>query len=247
MDKIKFHIRKNKTLTNFIIALIGIIVIIVGGNLKSKNMQNISMGIGTSFLASAIIVLITSALVEDDSESEIRLKKWGIEAIYSTRSEMNISCDHYLQNAKTIDVIAFGLRSWRDSQAKLIKKLLKEGCMIRILTMDPDCENLKQREKDELQEEGSIGFTIRQLTNWAEKLNKKGYTGKITIKYYNAQPLNFMFLMDNRLFCGPYEYGKGSQQTISYEFSKNGDAYSYYSDYFDSLWENQAFCSEKTN
>lgn len=244
MNRIKFHIRKNKTLINFIIALLGIIAIIGGGYLKSTHIQNICMGIGTSLFSSAIIVFITSVFIDDDSESEMLLKKWGIEAIYSTRGEMNISCDRYMKKAKSIDVIAFGLRSWRDSQSKTVEALLKKGCQIRIITMKPGCENLKQREKDELQEEGSIGHTIKQLAQWAERLNKKGREGKIAIKYYDAQPLSFMFLMDNRLFNGPYEYGKGSQQTISFEYNNSGDAYKYYSDYFNSLWENEEFCSE---
>ena len=162
------------------------------------------------------------------------LKKWGIEAVYSTRGEMNISCDRYLKEAKSIDIIAFGLRSLRDSQSDTIEKILDNGGKIRIITMNPDCENLKQREKDELQEIGSIGYTIKKLAEWAEKLNKNTNKGRIEIRYYNSQPLEFMFLMDNRLFNGPYEYGKGSQQTISFEYNNVGKAYKYYKKYFNS-------------
>ena len=100
-----------------------------------------------------------------------------------------------MKKAKRIDVIAFGLRSWRDSQSRAIEKLLKSGCEIRILTMNPNCENLRQRERDELQEAGSISHTIKQLADWAKKLNARSYPGKIEIRYYDAQPLNFMFLI----------------------------------------------------
>lgn len=240
MKIFKRFIRKNKTLVNIIIVLIGIIAIICSVQLEAENRKNVCMGIGTSLFASGIVVLLTSILM-DDMEEQDKLFDWGIEAIYSTRAEMNVSCDKYLKRAKKIDIIAFGLRSWRDSQAKLIERLLKNGCQIRILTMDPNCENLKQREKDEKQEIGSIKHTIDQLSQWAEKLNSRGYKGRIMIRCYNAQPLNFMFLMDNRLFIGPYEYGKGSQQTISYEFNTSGEAYKYYTEYFLNLWGDSDF------
>ena len=158
---------------------------------------------------------------------------------------MNISCEKYTKKAKTIDVIAFGLRSWRDSKNKEIESLLRNGCQIRILTMDPNGANLKQRELDEKQEIGSIALTIIQLQDWANKLNSRGYKGKIQIKYYDAQPLDFMFLMSNRLFIGPYEYGKGSQQTISYEFNTTGEAYKYYTEYFNDLWNDDEFVKTK--
>lgn len=244
MENIKYHIRKNKTLVNLIISLIGAAAIGFSGNIGNANWENICLGIGTSFLSSGIIVLITTFLLDEENENERILKEWGIEAAYSTRGEMNISCDHYLRNANSIDIIAFGLRSLRDSQSDTIRKMLANGGKIRIITMKPDCENLIQREKDELQEVGSISHTIRQLSEWAEALNKEGYKGKIEIRYYDSQPLEFMFLMDNRLFNGPYEYGKGSQQTISFEYSNRGRAYKYYSDYFNGLWNDENFCSE---
>ena len=242
MKELKRFIRKNQSLVNIIIVLLGVILIILSVHMPTPNSQSIWMSIGTSFFASGIVVLITSLLMENEEEEE-KLSKWGIEAIYSTRGEMNVSCDKYMRKAKRIDIIAFGLRSWRDSQGKQIEKLLKNGCQIRILTMDPECENLKQREKDEKQEIGSIKYTIEQLIKWANLMNSRKYRGSIKIKIYDAQPLNFMFLMDNRLFIGPYEYGKGSQQTISYEFNTAEEAYKYYTEYFQNLWEDNSFSS----
>jgi len=150
-----------------------------------------------------------------------------------------------LTKARKIDIIGFGLRSWRDSKSKEVEALLRKGCEIRILTMDPDSPSLKQRELDEKQEPGSIALTIVQLHEWADKLNAKSKKGKITIKYYDAQPLNFMFLMNTRLFIGPYEYGKGSQQTISYEFNNTGEAHKYYMEYFNGLWNDNEFAKIK--
>lgn len=245
MKWLKNVLRQNLVTVNIIIMLVGAVCIFVSVYLPTDNMQSIAMGIGTSLLSSGLIVFITSLFMDDSSERMQNLNHWGIEAVYKTRGEMNISCDKYMEKARTIDVIAFGLRSWRDSKSKDIELLLQNGCQIRILTMEPDSENLKQRELDENQEPRSIARTIIQLNEWANELNLAGYKGKIEIKYYDAQPLNFMFLMNNRLFIGPYEYGKGSQQTISYEFNVAGEAYKYYTEYFDKLWNDEKFAKTK--
>jgi hypothetical protein len=69
--------------------------------------------------------------------------------IYS-KQEMNMSCDKNMQNLKDeLDIIAFGLRSFRDSKGDEIKKKVEKGLKIRILTCDPKSPFLKQREKDE--------------------------------------------------------------------------------------------------
>lgn len=245
MKRFKSILRQNIVMVNIIIMLIGIICIIASVYLPTENKQTIAMGLGTSFLSSGVIVFITSLFIDDSNERVQNLNQWGIEAIYRTRGEMNKSCGNYMKNARKIDIIGFGLRSWRDTKTKDVEALLRKGCEIRILTMHPDSSNLKQRELDEKQEIGSIALTITQLQEWADKLNAKSRKGHIVIKYYDAQPLDFVFLMNNRLFIGPYEYGKGSQQTISYEFNSSGDAHKYYIEYFNSLWNNSDFAKSE--
>lgn len=243
MKQFKAFVRKNIVMTNIIIALLGVICIGAVLFVENEKIEDLLIGIGGSFLSSGIIVFITT-LFMDNTENDINLSYWGIEAIYNTRAEMNTSCDKYSKHAKRIDVIAFGLKSWRDTKNKEIEKLLRNGCKIRILTMDPDCENLRQRERDEAVGEGGISYSIKQLVSWATKLNQKEYEGSIEIRFYDAHPLNFLFLMNNRLFTGPYEYGKGSQQTISYEFNTTGEGYRYYSEYFNDLWNDQEFAKK---
>ncbi len=51
-----------------------------------------------------------------------------------------------------------------------------------------------------------------------------------------VRPLDLYFRVDNHVFIGPYLYGKTSQQTITYEFGKGGNGYTYYTKYFEDLW-----------
>ena len=234
MRKVEKYIRKNSTLVEIIILLLGIIIV----HFSKSNM--VITSIGSSMIASSIIVFMTDILIgKDDDDSVIQ---WGLESVYKTRGEMNSSCDEYLKKAKKIDIIAFGLKSWRDSQQVQIDRILQLGGSIRIITMKPGCDNLKARERDEFESYNGISHSIEQLIEWAKGMNDKGYKGKIEIRYHDHLPLDFLYIMDNRLFTGPYEYGKGSQQTLSFEYSNTCSAYEYYRSYFNELWNDESFC-----
>ena len=237
MENLRRHIQKNATLVEIVIALIGLLLIILGGRIG-----DVLKDIGVSVLASAIIVFLTDFLRGAEDQENVR--KWGLEGVYRTRGEMNTSCDSYLRKAKSIDIMAFGLRSFRDSQTKAVERILKNGGKVRIITMQPDCQNLRMREVDEKQPDGHISQEIRDLCEWAKRLNSKSYKGKIEIRCHDHQPQTFLFLMNNRVFTGPYVYEKASQQTISFEYNNFGSAYEHYSNYFNELWSDEEFCRD---
>lgn len=234
MKNIKRYIRKNSTLSEVIIMLLGIVLVTCSRD------STILTGIGASVIASAIVVFMTDVFIGNEENENV--KRWGLEQVYCTRCGMNSSCDEYLLKAKRIDIIAFGLKSFRDTQQKQIERILDSGGNIRIITMKPQCANLKARERDELEAENSISHSIEQLIAWAMAENKKNHKGKIEIRCHDHLPLDFLFLMDNRMFAGPYVYGKSSQQTISFEYNNSGQAYEHYKNYFNELWNNKEFC-----
>ncbi len=234
MKSIKKHIRDNSTIAEALILGIGILLVIFS--------KTIFREIGVSMIGSAIVVFMTDVFTHRDELESV--KQWGLEAVYRTRGEMNGSSDLYFEKAKSVDMIAFGLKSWRDSQQDQIDKLLANGGKVRIITMKPGCEALRARERDEKAGSDEISHSIEQLIEWAKKENAKGLKGQIEIKYHDHLPLDFMHMMDNRLYTGPYEYGKGSQQTISFEYNTNGVAYEYYKDYFNKLWTDSEFCMD---
>ena len=238
MESIKRYIRKNSTLAEVVILLVGVILIFAGNRYRST----ILISVGSSMVATAIVVFMTDVLLGVNDQEAVRT--WGLEGVYRTRGEMNSSCDLYLRKASSIDIIAFGLRSFRDSQTKSVERILRNGGTVRIITMKPDCENLEKREIDENQPKGHISQEIRDLCVWAKKLNSKKYKGKIEIRYHDHQPQNFLFLMNNRIFTGPYVYKKDSQQTISFEYNNFGSAFEHYSNYFKELWNDEDFCSK---
>ena len=234
MDSIRKWIRKKKTSTLLIIFLLGACIVFATGWRIALS------GVGTSLMASAVLSFLMMAFLGDEDDY-MPAKEWGLERIYNTRGEMNSSSAKHLDKAKALRAIAFGFKSLRDSKEARVIQMLREGRTIRLITMKPDCSILKERERDEQQE---IKSSIENLIAWAKKLNNSGYPGKIEIRYHDHLPSYFVFIMNNRLFTGPYEFKKASQQTISFEYNTFGEAYEYYNKYFERLWDDPEFCED---
>lgn len=229
--------------------IVGLLTIIAGGILvycgrfQWISEQSLLIGIGCSLLASGLVILLQALLV--DAKIFSYAEDWGLTKIYNTRSEKNADTDGQLINTKEkIDIVAFGLKSFRDRYNRDMQTIVNKGVNIRILTMNPSEENcfLKQREIEEHETEGQILNSINELVSWADEINRQAKSkrsGSITIKGYKCMTLDFYWRADDELFIGPYWYGRGSQQTITYKFEKGKKGFELYTGYFDELWEDQ--------
>ena len=191
-------------------------------------------GVGVSLLLSGLLGIFMNVFFNRrDAKLEI-YEKWKIINIYPSRSIANLTIDAYQEKAKKrIDIIAFGLSSWRQAKEQLIDDMLNRGVQIRIITIDPNCDILKMRDRAEGKAEGATKESILQLREFFKQTNKRE---KVVIKYHQQLPLDFYFRVDDHVFVGPYIYGKESQQMITYEYEKGGEGFDYYSDYFEKLW-----------
>lgn len=228
---------------NLIIALIGVILLAVGIVFSNREKAStIMISVGASLIASSIVAFLSSIYIQKYRRAKEISEVWGICAVEEKRTIMNTRIDDCTNRAKKCyDIMAFGLKSLRDGNAKGIDDLLKRGASIRILSVDPKCEALKDRDIQEKKTVGQTAHTINQLIEWVEDL-KKNYPGQIEIKLAKHLPSEFYCRVDNSIFVGPYQYGKDSQQLITMEFKKPGKAFMYYDDYFDSLWKDKDYC-----
>lgn len=223
-------------IAGLVITLVGVLAVLLD-IFVFETSQNIWISIGCSLLASGIVILATALLV--DVRKVDYLEEWGLEKIYKTRAEKNADSDPKLEKAKErVDAVAFGLKSFRTTQTKRVEKALRNGVNFRILTMNPSENNmfLRQREAEENEPTGQIEKSIRDLVSWANVLNSRPYKGKIEIKGYKCMTLDFYWRVDDELYVGPYWYGRGSQQTITYKFSKGKKGFDLYTEYFEDLW-----------
>jgi hypothetical protein len=156
---------------------------------------------------------------------------------------MNRSTDNAFETLENnLDIIAWGLKSFRDAKDKIVRDKVKKGLKIRFIAPAPDSYYVKQREIDEKEVEGQIRNTIVNLGEWIESLRQIAPdANNVQIKHYNSLPEDFYFRVDDYIYLGPYQWGKSSQQTISYEFKRQSKGFTYYNDYFEKLWNSPEF------
>jgi hypothetical protein len=166
-----------------------------------------------------------------------------VEKVFLTRQEMNVYLNSNLCDLKhSLDICAFGLKSFRDAKTHEIRSRIHDGLKIRILCPQYDSVFVRQREADEHQVAGSIANSIRELVIWANELNLfAGTEDSVTVKMYDGLPLEFYLRQEDIMCTGPYLYGRGSQQSITYALKKNSSAYDYFVNYFDDLWKDPHF------
>ena len=223
-------------LWQIVIILLGVISLIISFNLDEASQRTFATlnGVGVSLLLSGLLGIFMNVLFyRKNSQYEVFVD-WKIKSIYSSRAIANLTIDTYQEHAKKrVDIIAFGLSSWRQANEQIIDAMLNRNVRIRIITMDPNCEILPIRDRMEGKPEGYTKESILQLQEFFGKTSKRK---NVKIKYHKELPLDFYFRVDDHIFVGPYIFGKDSQQMITYEFEKGGKGFEYYSDYFESLW-----------
>jgi len=199
--------------------------------------KNIQISVACSILASNIIMFLTSEyMLRSQRRAEI-IDRWGVESIYRTRAEMNISANKSLsQCKKNIEIIAFGLKSFRETKSVEIENLLAEGVSIKVITLKPGSNILDLVDQRENLVKGSTKKSIEDLVNWISNLKTKSTKFNIELRFYDSIPLDFYFKVDDRIYIGPYLKGISSQQSISYEFTL-GEGYIYWSNYFYKIWK----------
>ena len=223
---------------NLVTLLAGAVVTLTG-LLVSGDWRTVLISIGASVIASAVVVWLSSRYLFIESRTKEIIDAWRLNAIYRTRAEMNLRADACLASCDTrLDIAAFGLKSFRDTQSNLIRNRLKRGIRLRILAPDPASVFVAQRERDEKEVGGQIRNTICQLIEWCNELRSCApQPENVQVRLYDALPVDFYFRVDDTVFLGPYMHGRSSQQSFSMEFLPGGIGFEYWSKYFEELWD----------
>jgi hypothetical protein len=242
----------NANLINGITFLVGVLIIISGiiyNNFDGGNniIYIIMLSIGSSIIASSIVVFLSTKYIVKYSTVKEIIDKWGLYGIYKTRADMNISANQCLDNIeRELNLIAMGVRGLRDAKGDIIKSKIKNGIILKILTMNPNSDFVIQKEKEEDRAPGEIKKSIFALIEWVSELkNISPSSDNVKIKFYDSIPQDSFMRIDDKIFIGPNLYKVISQQTISYEFRNKLLGFNYYTNYFNRLWNDPSFAKNE--
>jgi hypothetical protein len=199
--------------------------------------------VGCSIIASSIVSYITTLYLSSDKEVRNVIETWGLKNI-GIRSILNVEINKNLEDmCQGMDIVAFGMKSFIDAKGSLLEeKVIKKGCIIRILTMCPDSTFLERRNIEEKNVSGQIKKEIEDMIQWAERIHKNpSRKGSIEIRSYDGLPQDMYQKIDDYVYIGALHFHKTSQQTITYEYKPKSKGAEYYTKYFSDLWKDDSF------
>ncbi|HTY21775.1 MAG TPA: hypothetical protein VMC85_01495 [Desulfomonilaceae bacterium] len=176
------------------------------------------------------------------SDLTLSMEDLGVIRIYPSRAGIDLM--KYLKSAKPKSEIRFigvSLRTFSGADPeKILVEKLREGCKIKMLTMDPDSETVAQRAREEKHDYQWLMSEIQStLTMYENMLQGLPITLRANFELgcYTTYPTQFMFCVNNVMIVSPYLAGNRGYDCPHYEIeSKKGGIYKQYSDHFNMLW-----------
>jgi hypothetical protein len=214
-----------------IVLLAGLCLILI----PSDN-ERVYASIGTSLVASGIVLLLESVYRRITDEDAAKLKgimKSGLSGTYERR---DLDVYHQLMTAVSnrLDVSGFSLRNFYESfDQVLIQRLNKcPGLRVRFLVVDPASEQSTDRETLEGHTPGTFRNSIAAL-----KSTFDGYS-RVEIRTLGSPLTSMVFRIDSVMFVGPQFVSVVSKQTITLEIHENRDSWMFraFESEFDALW-----------
>jgi hypothetical protein len=227
--------------------LIGIVLI--DGNLLEKFVRpDVILGVGGSLIAAGIageVLFLYIRAAEGTAQRLELLVEAGLLKVFSARSvRIREEYETRLKDAKEIDVLGFGLASFRqDYGDKLIQ--LTSHATIRIIVLDPDFPTPEHsladlRDAEEKNHPGQIRGDIEKFEKLIAETPGQKRT-KFQIRRLRAIPAVNIFRVDDVIFWGPYLIGNHSRNMPTLLVQRGGFLFDRFKTHFDELWSSTQF------
>lgn len=180
------------------------------------------------------------------------IQELGVRRIYPSRA--GIDLQKHLISAKPkseIRIIGVSIRTFSGAEMeKVLVQKLKEGCKIKMLTIDPDSEAVVQRAREEGHEfkwlKSEIQSTLTMYENMLQGVPEK-FRPNFELGYYTSSPSHFILCVNNFMIVSPYLVGNRGFDCPHFEIDfKKGGIYQQYLEHFNMLWASRKIIEPKT-
>jgi len=253
-------------LASLIITFLGITILYIHTQIPEREVLQVFLReFGVAFIIAGVVSFVYEyflrvGLVELIME-KLRIAKSitdaGIQDVYSPTGPPRTDFEFLDKATNKIKLLGittdFYFRHGRGSPsyARIIH-LLKNGCKIQILLLNPDPSQEEKRKgmevpycvlaraKAEKDDPKALQRKIRDSFNTKFKLQKK-YGDLLEIKFYDTPPLCAMTILDREMKVTPYLHGMLGLESPTFELKKDEygpmGLFGVYEKHFDSLWE----------
>jgi hypothetical protein len=230
---------------HIIMLAVGIFFTVIAGQSIHKE---ILAGIGGSLIAAGIAGEILFLYVASSQQTKDKLDLLsiaGLQRIFPTRS-VSIRDEYHsrLRNAKEVDILGFGLSSFReDYRSQFAELSLKTS--FRILLLDPDFPSRTDsvatiRDREEGNNDGDIRRDVEAFESAVRRAEPPVKTN-FRVRRLTALPSINIFRMDDEIFWGPYLIADQSRNMPTLLVRRGGFLYDQIKHHFEQLWTNNQF------
>jgi hypothetical protein len=230
---------------HFFILCVGIFLTIMAAQFSHRD---VLLGIGGSLIASGIagqILFLYIAFSQDTKERLDLIALSGLQRIFATRS-VSIRDEYHsrLRGAKEVDILGFGLSSFRQDYGNKFHELASHTSF-RILLLDPDFPSSENsfasiRDREEGNNQGDIKRDVEAFENIVRTSENLDNT-KFQVRRLRAPPSINVFRVDDEIFWGPYLIASQSRNMPTLLVKKGGFLYEGIKGHFEELWTNDQF------
>lgn len=210
--------------------------------------KDIFLGVGGSLIAAGIAGEILFLYVAASQQTKDRLDLLaaaGLQQIFATRS-VSIREEYHsrLRHAKEVDILGFGLASFREDYGDQFGELsLKTS--FRILLLDPtfptpEISFASIRDREEGNNDGDIRRDVEAFEATVQRaigLVRQNFQ----IRRLIALPSINIFRVDDEIFWGPYFISSQSRNMPTFLVKRGGFLYDQLEKHFEQLWANDQF------
>jgi hypothetical protein len=200
--------------------------------------------VGGSLAAAGIAgyFLFAYVLLADDVSRQLdAMRAAGLTHAFEGRSVLiKPEYDLRLSRAtKCVDVIGFGLRTFRQDYGKDLKQWAKHA-HIRLLLIDPTYPEEKSsiadaRDIEENEARGTIRADVLQFLRDHIEVRDPN----IEVRLYRCLPAINYFRVDDDIFWGPYLIGRQSRHMPTFIARRGGYLFDRLTEHFDRVWTDQ--------
>ncbi|SDT48853.1 hypothetical protein SAMN05444158_6426 [Bradyrhizobium canariense] len=210
--------------------------------------KDVLLGIGGSLIAAGIageILFLYVAASQQTKDKLDLISVAGLQRIFRTRS-VSIRDEYHsrLLNAKEVDILGFGLSSFReDYGTKFAELSLKTS--FRILLLDPEFPSSASsvatiRDREEGNNDGDIKRDVDAFESAVRRATSL-VKANFLVRRLTALPSINIFRVDDEIFWGPYLISDQSRNMPTLLVRRGGFLYDQIKDHFEHLWTNNQF------
>ena len=230
---------------HIIMFAVGIFLTVIAG--ESTN-RDILLGVGGSLIAAGIAGEILFLYVASSQQTKDKLDLLsvaGLQRIFPTRS-VSIRDEYHsrLRNAKEVDILGFGLSSFREDYGSKFAEL-SLNTSFRILLLDPDFPSPTDsiaaiRDREEGNNNGDIKRDVEAFESAVRRTEPLVKTNFL-VRRLTALPSINIFRVDDEIFWGPYLIADQSRNMPTLLVRRGGFLYDQIKNHFEHLWTNDQF------